>query len=348
MKGHKLELEERKVYCETVKKLLYGAAFDELPSVKILRCIEEDVGVILEFKYHFRFLVPQVYGWECMDNWLEIQQALSHHLHEPVRETVNNQEEFWAKQKTDEQLRASCEGLTYFEIYHRLHNFGVNDFAHFEEDFNQLRHAVSVCDTLFAILDDLIYDIEQEEEYTKKEEQREAVLAEIEWQCQKMYSLCYNKSYLFTDLHDVTKNFVNNFIESKLIKSTDKASGDDSGLENFWDEFCVQVQQERSYYWNTYLQTLYRWIDDELKKLPDWKLNAIWLDGQKEKIERDITDDNYAFLDDIDVMKINVVNESYYFYNDNNDYILSEIMKAAADYSDDAIESYIEGSYEHD
>lgn len=348
MKGYKLELEERKIYCETVKKILYGAAFDELPSVKILRCIEEDVGVTLEFKYHFRYLVPQVYGWECMEDWLEIQQELTHRSHEPVREPVNKQEELWTKQKTDEQFRASYEGLTYFEICRRLHSFGVNDFVHFDDDLNHLKHAVSVCNTLFTILDDLIYDIEQEEAYIKKEAQRETVLAEIEWQCQKMYNLYYKKSSLFTDLHDVTKDFVNNFIENKLIKCTDKTSGDDTGLENFWEEFCVQVQQEHSYLWDTYLRTLYKWICEEVKKLPNWKLNSIWLDGQKDKIERDIDNDEYAFLDDIDVEKINVEKESYYYYNEVEDFVFNEIMGAAADYSDDAIENYIEGSYEHD
>lgn len=44
-------------------------------------------------------------------------------------------------------------------------------------------------------------------------------------------------------------------------------SGDNSGLANVWDELCVQVQGEHSYYWDAYLETIddfLRWPVDEL------------------------------------------------------------------------------------
>ena len=31
-------------------------------------------------------------------------------------------------------------------------------------------------------------------------------------------------------------------------------SGDDSGLINVWEEICVQLQNEESFYWDTYVE----------------------------------------------------------------------------------------------
>lgn len=333
MEWCKLELEEKKMLCETIKKILYGIEFDDLPSTKVLRCIENNTRVVLEFKYHFRYLVPQVYGWEYMGDWMEIQRKLSHNQ--------DGEKKYWQNKEIAEHLQPNVKGISYFELSDRLRSFEVNS------EPEHLKHAVSVCDALFSMLGDLVFDIEQEDEYLKKQEQREAVLEEIDWQCCKMYELSNKKAYGSTDLHDLTKDFVNSFIENRLMKCTDTLSGEDSGLNNFWDELCVQVQQEHSFFWNIYLQTLDKWLYEELKKLPNWKLNGIWVDGLKDKI-CDITDDEYEFLDGIDTEKINIEKELYYFFDGVAGCIRDEIMGEAANYSNDAIVNYIEGSYEHD
>ena len=66
-----MNLEENKMLCETIINILFGIEFEKLPSVNVLRCIEDNIGVNLEFKHHFRFLVPQVNGWETMESWME-------------------------------------------------------------------------------------------------------------------------------------------------------------------------------------------------------------------------------------------------------------------------------------
>ena len=35
-----------------------------------------------------------------------------------------------------------------------------------------------------------------------------------------------------------------------LQQMTVTMSGDDSGLKNTWDEICVQIQQEESFFWD--------------------------------------------------------------------------------------------------
>ena len=41
---------------------------------------------------------------------------------------------------------------------------------------------------------------------------------------------------------------------SNLQQLDSTLSGDDSGLINVWDEICVQVQDEQSWYWDSYME----------------------------------------------------------------------------------------------
>jgi hypothetical protein len=42
---------------------------------------------------------------------------------------------------------------------------------------------------------------------------------------------------------------------ASLKKMKAGLSGDDTPLKSAWDEICVQVQGEESFYWNTYGET---------------------------------------------------------------------------------------------
>ena len=71
-------------------------------------------------------------------------------------------------------------------------------------------------------------------------------------------------------------------------------SGDDSPLENLWDEVCVQVQFDQSIFWGFYLEYLQAIISQEVKKLDAPTAQAIWLqtyEGDKFQICRDEDDD---------------------------------------------------------
>jgi hypothetical protein len=54
-------------------------------------------------------------------------------------------------------------------------------------------------------------------------------------------------------------------------------SGDGSGLENIWDEICVQIQSEQSILWNLYDSTVRQMVEAEVEKLSPHEREAIWL-----------------------------------------------------------------------
>jgi hypothetical protein len=56
-----------------------------------------------------------------------------------------------------------------------------------------------------------------------------------------------------------------------------RVSGDDSGLENTWDEICVQVQSEHSYAWDAFEQTIEAMLAGFLDELPTFERDAVWL-----------------------------------------------------------------------
>jgi len=46
-------------------------------------------------------------------------------------------------------------------------------------------------------------------------------------------------------------------------------SGDDSGLKNTWEEICVQVQGEQSFYWDSYEGTINNFIEKVFDEQPE-------------------------------------------------------------------------------
>ncbi len=53
-------------------------------------------------------------------------------------------------------------------------------------------------------------------------------------------------------------------------------SGKDSGLENVWEEICVQVQAEESVYWDAYRQTVESFIEFHLNGLEHEARLSLW------------------------------------------------------------------------
>lgn len=63
----------------------------------------------------------------------------------------------------------------------------------------------------------------------------------------------------------------------KLRKIKEKLSGDDSGLRNAWEEICVQVQGEESFYWQSYQDVMYDIVRTELALVSELERVALWL-----------------------------------------------------------------------
>ncbi|RFC31937.1 MAG: hypothetical protein DID91_2727703892 [Candidatus Nitrotoga sp. MKT] len=62
-----------------------------------------------------------------------------------------------------------------------------------------------------------------------------------------------------------------------MQRITDTLAGEDSGLANAWDEFCVQAQGEDSCFRDTYDVTLYQIVNQYVEALQTCDLRALWL-----------------------------------------------------------------------
>ncbi len=54
-------------------------------------------------------------------------------------------------------------------------------------------------------------------------------------------------------------------------------SSEDSGLENLWEEVCVQLQAELSIFWDIYEQDVIIHIKRHIEKLEHYEKTALWL-----------------------------------------------------------------------
>lgn len=54
-------------------------------------------------------------------------------------------------------------------------------------------------------------------------------------------------------------------------------SGEGSGLKNIWDEICVQVQGEESFYWDAYKATITAFYEGSVEDLKRHEQLALWL-----------------------------------------------------------------------
>lgn len=62
------------------------------------------------------------------------------------------------------------------------------------------------------------------------------------------------------------------------LQSMDETlSGDDSVLKTPWDEICVQVQYEASFFWDAYDDTVQGIVRGYVTELPKHEREAIWL-----------------------------------------------------------------------
>ncbi len=330
-----MDIEEKKILCETIRKIVYGIEFDELPPAKILRYIEEEHEVVLEFKNHFRYLVPQVYGWEFMDEYMYEGRPFPH-----KKDKLPEREE---RIKARLDLRPDINGISYFEfcrcvtdsLCYLQHRKKFDEEIRFNE--RNTEKAAALCESLFYSYYWMIDEIDEEEKYLQKQSTEYAIL-------DKLYSQL--RKYLGDNVENKlrydppSKEFVEIVIENKLLKCEDTLSGD-SGLKNFWEEYCVQVQQEHSFYWETYVDQLHLWVEEEFKKLPMWQRNAIWLDLKNEDItdyfdkeyDPDESKDEAPLFYEDDVNNVDIDNKEYYDLNEVIDRVTDKITDEAADFT---------------
>lgn len=83
-----------------------------------------------------------------------------------------------------------------------------------------------------------------------------------------------------------------------LQRIRETLSGDDSPLKNAWDEICVEIQYERSFFWDVYELTSRAIIQGSIEEMDDTLKRLIWFqtdegymeDNDKEFSEEDVVD----------------------------------------------------------
>lgn len=75
--------------------------------------------------------------------------------------------------------------------------------------------------------------------------------------------------------HEIAEKITKKTIFS-LRRMTNTLSDEDSGLTTTWDEICVQVQVEESYYWDSYDLTVRTFVEYDVSELKQFEKLALW------------------------------------------------------------------------
>lgn len=131
----------------------------------------------------------------------------------------------------------------------------------------------------------------------------------------------------------------------QTLFDTSMQSGDDSGLNNLWDEICVQVQGEESIFWDMYVDLIDSCIESRANKLKPHELMTIW--WQNEDLENN--------TDSLSITKANEYDEPWDL--EDNSYLMEDIVTyirntyifgEAQNYRNKAISEYLFRGYEFD
>ncbi len=109
-------------------------------------------------------------------------------------------------------------------------------------------------------------------------------------------------------------------------------SGDDSGLENIWEEICVQAQGERSFHWDAYEEVISNFIVGELERQPPAiQILLSYVGSIDSEFEYGKDEDPYGIFYDPAIKEImdHIMMEAGYYENENVSRYLDD------DFSDD-------------
>ena len=133
-------------------------------------------------------------------------------------------------------------------------------------------------------------------------------------------------------LAEHTAKRVTSRVITALQRLTDcKLSGDDSVLENTWDEICVQVQFEESFAWEAYKETACAIIGGEVENLLPYEREALWLQtepGSDWDCEDETERPHYPICND------DIVNCLWH----------DHVLREAGNWSNERVRTYIERS----
>lgn len=154
-------------------------------------------------------------------------------------------------------------------------------------------------------------------------------------------SLCdYYEKLIWETGERIIQHLVRSWIRQlQKIKREDgmMASPDDSGLENLWDDVCVQMQGERSMFWNLYEDYLYDMIYSQLEKRCSWnELEILWCRTERFQEKVAAADDDH--FDEKDPTPWSGI-----CMTDLASWCLAELLGAAGNYCNERITEYTDG-----
>jgi len=106
-------------------------------------------------------------------------------------------------------------------------------------------------------------------------------------------------------------------------------SGDDSGLDNVWEEICVQMQGQQSVEWAAYEITAEQIVSNRLPKLARHERAAMWLqtsNGESWSLDDYDARDRDAVADEADVI----------------DHVMEALLGTACDFTGRRVREYVE------
>lgn len=132
-----------------------------------------------------------------------------------------------------------------------------------------------------------------------------------------------------TVLEKCIKSLIREFQKIKRNSGMMQTS-EDSGLENLWDEICVQTQYEYSFYWEAYVDYIRSSIEDKVNKMSEHEVLLIWFQTE------DFFD--LSFDADNEENKVNLID---YNLETVVNHIFNELLSESVNYTNARIEKYI-------
>lgn len=125
---------------------------------------------------------------------------------------------------------------------------------------------------------------------------------------------------LLLGLYSYHKKIIADLVIDKLKRLRDKnflLSGDDSGLQNIWEEICVQKQGGESFFWESYENTIENFIQVEIQEQHESIIKLFsYLDSIKSDPDEDgdFPDEEESTVNDIKEL---IIDKAEYFENEN-------------------------------
>jgi hypothetical protein len=122
---------------------------------------------------------------------------------------------------------------------------------------------------------------------------------------------------MLLDVSSMHRKAITAEVIQNLIGLDDKnmlMSGEDSGLQNVWEEICVQKQVDYSMYWDAYENTIENCIKTSLSKQPQEVIDLFLYIGN---IDCDEEHECYFLEDILEEIKSDILLEAEYYKNQN-------------------------------